>query len=201
MAFLIFAEAETTMVALETGLGGRLDATNVVRPEIAVITPIDFDHEVFLGRSLETIAGEKAGILKPGAPAVFARQRPEVEAVLERRAAELGVRVERSADWSVCDLDLSARGSGFLLRTPDHRALGIRCPLAGEHQVVEYGPVPFAKKNLQLWLPKSAEIYLDFRRHRYYRRHSFDHYMLFSVNSEEKVKEPKASVDTKPLPN
>jgi len=58
--------------------------------------------------------------------------------------------------------------------------------LAGEHQVVEYGPVPFAKRNIQLWLPQSAEIYLDFRRHRYYRKHSFDHYMLFAVDSEEK---------------
>lgn len=74
--------------------------------------------------------------------------------------------------------------------------------LAGEHQVVEYGPVPFAKRNEQLWLPKSAEIYLDFRRHRYYRRHSFDHYMLFSVDAAEKRKEPKASAgDTKPLAN
>ena len=73
--------------------------------------------------------------------------------------------------------------------------------LAGEHQVVEYGPVPFSKKNVQLWLPKSAEIYLDFRRHRYYRKHSFDHYMLFSVDAEETRKEPKAPADTKPIVN
>jgi len=58
--------------------------------------------------------------------------------------------------------------------------------LLSEHQVVEYGPVPFAKKNTSLWLPKTAEIYFDFRKHRYYRRHSFDHYMLFSVDSDEK---------------
>lgn len=64
--------------------------------------------------------------------------------------------------------------------------------LASEHQVVEYGPIPFAKRNTTLWLPKSAEIYFDFRRHRYYRRHSFDHYMLYSVDSDEKRKEPSA---------
>ena len=64
--------------------------------------------------------------------------------------------------------------------------------LLSEHQVVEYGPIPFAKKNTSLWLPKSAEIYFDFRRHRYYRRHSFDHYMLFSTDSDEKRKEPVA---------
>lgn len=64
--------------------------------------------------------------------------------------------------------------------------------LASEQQVVEYGPVPFPKKKMELWLPQSAEIYLDFHQHRYYRRHSYDHYMLFSVESEEKRKEPKA---------
>ena len=55
---------------------------------------------------------------------------------------------------------------------------------------VEYGPVPFQKKNTLLWLPKSAEIYFDFRKHRYYRRHSFDHYMLFSTDTNEKTNEP-----------
>lgn len=64
--------------------------------------------------------------------------------------------------------------------------------LRSEQQVVEYGPVPFQEKHVELWLPKSAEIYLDFRKHRYFRRHSFDHYMLFSVNAEEKRKEPQA---------
>jgi len=62
--------------------------------------------------------------------------------------------------------------------------------LLSEHQIVEYGPIPFEKKGIQLWLPKTAEIYFDFRKHRYYRRHSFDHYMLFSVGTEEKPKMP-----------
>ena len=62
--------------------------------------------------------------------------------------------------------------------------------LLSEHQIVEYGPVPFPKKNTTLWLPKNAEIYFDFRKHRYYRRHSFDHYMLFSIDADEKRKEP-----------
>jgi tetratricopeptide (TPR) repeat protein len=62
--------------------------------------------------------------------------------------------------------------------------------LLSEHQVVEYGPVPFPKKNITLWLPKDVEIYFDFRKHRYYRRHSFDHFMLFSVDADEKRNEP-----------
>lgn len=62
--------------------------------------------------------------------------------------------------------------------------------LLSEHQIVEYGPVPFPRKNTTIWLPKSAEIYFDFRKQHYYRRHSFDHYMLYSVETQEKRKEP-----------
>jgi tetratricopeptide (TPR) repeat protein len=70
--------------------------------------------------------------------------------------------------------------------------------LLSEHHVVEYGPVPFPRKDTTLWLPKSAEIYFDFRKHRYYRRHSFDHYMLYSVDTQEKRKEPgKSKVEEK----
>jgi hypothetical protein len=69
--------------------------------------------------------------------------------------------------------------------------------LLSEHQVVEYGPIPFQKKNTSLWLPKSAEIYFDFRKHRYYRRHSFDHYMLFSTETDEKRKEPLVAPEKK----
>jgi dihydrofolate synthase/folylpolyglutamate synthase len=127
MALLHFAEAAADVVVLEVGLGGRLDATNVVRPAVAVITPVDYDHEQFLGTSIEAIAGEKAGILKAGVPAVFARQRPEAAAVLDARARELGIPVTRPP--AIEELELHARGSRF-------RAAGLRieCPLAGEHQ-------------------------------------------------------------------
>lgn len=66
--------------------------------------------------------------------------------------------------------------------------------LLSEHQVVDYGPVQFQKKKTELWLPKSAQIYFDFRKHRYVRRHSFDHYMLFAVDANEKQGTPKAAV-------
>lgn len=133
MAFVVFRDVAVDAAVLEVGLGGRLDATNVVEPELAVVTPVDFDHEAFLGRSLEAIASEKAGILKPGAPAVFAAQRPEAEATLSARAAELGIPVIRTRDWKVVDLELHARGCRFLAKgTKDVR---VDCPLAGEHQV------------------------------------------------------------------
>ena len=132
MAMLVFAAQRTDTVVLEVGLGGRLDATNVVHPALCVITPVDFDHEQYLGRSIEAIAGEKAGILKAGVPAVFARQRPEAEGVLESRAAELGLPVSRACEWQVGGLNLTARGSTFHLEPP---GLDIDCPLAGAHQV------------------------------------------------------------------
>lgn len=90
-AFLAFARHPADVVILETGLGGRLDATNVVtRPALTVITPIAMDHEAFLGDSLAAIAGEKAGILKAGVPCVMAEQPPEAAAVITVRAAQLG---------------------------------------------------------------------------------------------------------------
>ena len=133
MALVVFADEQVDRVVLEVGLGGRLDATNIVCPELCVITPIDFDHEAFLGRSIEAIAGEKAGILKRGRPAVWARQRPEADRVLESRARELNVPVTRTTDWRIHNLEVDARGSRFELI--GERQLHTRCPLAGEHQV------------------------------------------------------------------
>src|SRR6202162_4584767 len=127
MAFLLFARERVDTVVLEVGLGGRLDATNVVNPALSVITPIDFDHQVFLGDTLDKIAAEKAGILKPGVPAIFAEQPPEAEAVLRTHAQ---ARYTLSRDWAITDLELDARGSRFRLR-----GMEINCPLAGEHQV------------------------------------------------------------------
>jgi dihydrofolate synthase / folylpolyglutamate synthase len=131
MAFVVFAEAQLDTVVLEVGLGGRLDATNVVTPALCVITPIDYDHQKFLGDTIEQIAAEKAGILKPGVPAVFAEQRPEAERVL---LAHAHGPVTLSREWPVTDLEIDARGSRFCLQR-DQTSLAIRCPLAGEHQV------------------------------------------------------------------
>jgi len=89
LAFEAFAQERVEFAVVEVGLGGRLDATNVVTPVVSVITRIDFDHENYLGHSLREIAGEKAGILKPQVPAVFATQLPEAREVLLARAREL----------------------------------------------------------------------------------------------------------------
>lgn len=135
MAFLLFREKKVHTAVVEVGLGGRLDATNVVHPALTVITPIDFDHEAYLGNTIESIAGEKAGILKAGVPAVFAKQRREAAAVLERRAGELGVPVHRAADARVQVLDINARGSRIRIEDIARGTTEIDCPLAGEHQI------------------------------------------------------------------
>src|SRR5437870_7033621 len=88
LALKHFAEAKIDIVILETGLGGRLDATNAIQSDVAVITPIALDHQQWLGDSLEKIAGEKAGIIKPCMPVVSAPQLPEAEKVIRARATE-----------------------------------------------------------------------------------------------------------------
>jgi len=93
ISFLAFAQHQVDFAIYEVGLGGRLDATNIVAPEIAIITPIDFDHENFLGHSIQEIAAEKAGIIKPGAWVVSASERPEARAVIARRCAEIDARL------------------------------------------------------------------------------------------------------------
>jgi dihydrofolate synthase/folylpolyglutamate synthase len=126
MGFWVFRELGVETAVVEVGLGGRLDATNVVQPALTAITPIDFDHETYLGHTIEAIAGEKAGILKRGVPAIFARQRPEAKAVLDGSAHQLGIEVKHAEDFCVRDLHVDARSSSFS---------GYTCPLAGEHQV------------------------------------------------------------------
>jgi dihydrofolate synthase/folylpolyglutamate synthase len=85
-----FAQVHAEVVVLETGLGGRLDATNAVTPAVSVLTAIDFDHTAWLGDTLAAIAGEKAGIIKPGVPVVSAPQEPEAAEVIARAAAAAG---------------------------------------------------------------------------------------------------------------
>lgn len=129
MAFLLFRN-HCQMGVIEVGLGGRLDATNVIRPELCVITPVSFDHESFLGHSLELIAGEKAGILKANVPLVLSRQLAPAEAVIRRRASELDVPITTTADIKLSNIEVTPQDCSFT-------AEGIRytCSLPGKHQI------------------------------------------------------------------
>jgi dihydrofolate synthase/folylpolyglutamate synthase len=102
MAFEYFARARVEFGVFEVGLGGRLDATNILTPVISIVTRVDFDHENFLGHSLAEIAGEKAGILKPSVPLILAGQRPEAMEVIRARARELACPlIETATTFSV----------------------------------------------------------------------------------------------------
>ncbi len=129
MAFCIF-QSRCDITVLEVGLGGRLDATNVVTPELCVITPIAFDHESFLGNTLEAIAAEKAGILKPGVPVIVAKQPDAAEAVICDRARQLGCELIRTADTPVSNIAATAYHSIFSVEGEQYE-----CALAGRHQI------------------------------------------------------------------
>jgi dihydrofolate synthase/folylpolyglutamate synthase len=94
LALKHFLDAKAEIVILETGLGGRLDATNAIQSDVSVITPIDFDHENWLGKTISEIAAEKAGIIKTGVPIVSASQRPEAEEVIRARAGKCGAPIQ-----------------------------------------------------------------------------------------------------------
>lgn len=115
-AFLAFQRHPADLLLLETGLGGRLDATNLVAAPLAsVLTPIGLDHQAFLGDSLEAIAGEKAGILKPGRPVVIGPQPPVAEAVLLKQAAQHACPVFcHGRDWATGPAEPPAGGGGAL---------------------------------------------------------------------------------------
>lgn len=137
MAFDCFARARVDFAVFEVGMGGRLDATNIVSPEVAVITQIDFDHENFLGHSIEEIAREKAGIIKPGGRLVSAAEHPAARAVIAQRAAELGARVlDVDAAYQVEDLhsDSGRYRAGVADRTTPQR-VELALPLPGRFQV------------------------------------------------------------------
>lgn len=129
MALLSFRK-RCDIAVMEVGLGGRLDATNVVEPELCVITPVSFDHESFLGNTLESIAAEKAGILKPGVPAVLSHQLPAGESVIVNRARELGCEITPTASLAISDIILTPHGSTFCAGDGSYQ-----CALAGEHQI------------------------------------------------------------------
>ena len=135
-AFLAFSEAPADLLLLETGLGGRLDATNMVaKPLLTIITPISIDHVSFLGETLVEIAGEKAGILKPGVPCVVGRQEAEALAVIERRAEELAAPLHVAGR----DFDMYDQQGRLVFQTTS-RLLDLPLPrLAGRHQIDNAG--------------------------------------------------------------
>ncbi len=135
-ALLAFARTPADIVLLETGLGGRLDATNVIRrPAVTAITPISLDHQAFLGDTIGAIAGEKAGILKSGVPAVLGPQPEEADAVIQVRAVDVGAPLSRwQREWCAVGDDDGMQFAG------EQWQLDLPLPsLPGTHQIANAG--------------------------------------------------------------
>lgn len=154
-ALLAFAATPADILLLETGLGGRLDATNVVEcPLLTALTPIDIDHAEFLGSTLATIAGEKAGILKRGTPCVVARQHPEALERIRAIAAQLGAPLfEHGQDWDAYEQH------GRLVFQDESGLLDLPLPsLAGRHQIDNAGLAVAAALRLGALRPAERAI-------------------------------------------
>lgn len=186
VAFLHFARESVEAAVIEVGLGGRLDATNVLTPKVTVITSLSYDHTHLLGEKLSEIAGEKAGILKPGVPVVLAPQQREAELEVERVAAERGAPVVKvGRDWLYAPGSRTVAGQSLHIWPAAEQPLmdayvesgggeewvppRFEVPLLGHHQVVNAAVAYAALDQLRLRglsIPEAA-IREGFRRVRW----------------------------------
>jgi dihydrofolate synthase/folylpolyglutamate synthase len=135
MAYAVFADAPVDVAVVEVGMGGTWDATNVVDPAVAVVTPIGLDHQAYLGDTIELIAGEKAGIVKDGGFAVLAQQDVAAAEVLLRRAAEVGATVAREGlEFGVLSRALAVGGQLLDLKGLAGTYDEVLVPLLGPYQ-------------------------------------------------------------------
>lgn len=143
-AFLAFARTTADWTLLEVGLGGRLDATNVIEPALSIITPVSLDHQAFLGDTVGAIAGEKAGIIKRGVPCIVGPQTDEGLAVIEARAERLGAPLlVFGQHWHVWE------ENGRLLYQDERGLLDLPLPnLPGPHQIQNAGAAITALRHL-----------------------------------------------------
>jgi dihydrofolate synthase / folylpolyglutamate synthase len=135
-AFQHFAHAGAKFVVLEVGMGGRLDATNVTIPRVALITNIDFDHMEFLGSTLAAIATEKAGIISPHRPVISAVEEPEASLAIRQRAEECGAELQELSKIAHTSNLVARHGRySFDLKLGNERFARLACPLLGKFQV------------------------------------------------------------------
>jgi dihydrofolate synthase/folylpolyglutamate synthase len=144
IAFKYFAENKVELAVVETGLGGRLDSTNVINPEVTAITSISRDHMAQLGPTVAHIATEKAGIFKAGVPAITVTQDPDAEAALKRVADKVGVTLDitgKTIEFSYRFESSRMLGphNRICLTTPNSRFEHLAVPLIGEHQAINCG--------------------------------------------------------------
>lgn len=132
MAFKYFVDQQVDIAVIEVGLGGRLDSTNIITPLASVITNISFDHMALLGNTLEKIAGEKAGIIKSGIPAIVGVRDKEYDYVFEERAASVNTTLSFAGEqWNV---EKNPEGNYHLKRSSGEEFCNLSCELKGDYQ-------------------------------------------------------------------
>jgi dihydrofolate synthase/folylpolyglutamate synthase len=158
-AFLCFAEKKVDIAVIEVGLGGKLDSTNVITPEVSVITGIALDHQYLLGNTLTKIAGEKAGIIKEGIPAVSGCCDPAPRRVIRRRARELNAPLIETCEDCKIRIREERRGRySFNLKTPAREYRDLRLSLSGEYQVRNASLAVLAVESLKPFRIKAGDI-------------------------------------------
>jgi dihydrofolate synthase/folylpolyglutamate synthase len=135
IGMLAFAEAAVQLAVVEVGLGGRLDSTNVIEPELSIITNIAFDHADYLGNTIAAIAREKAGIIKPETPLLTAERDAQVLALFAQRAAEQQATMHVLREDELDDVAFDLRGTSFTMRWRG-RPASFHTPLIGRHQAI-----------------------------------------------------------------
>ncbi len=163
LAFMCFAEVGIEFAVAEVGLGGRLDATNVLLPDVTVITQVAWDHADYLGGSLTSIGREKAGICKPGVPLVIGRLDAEVREVVCERARRAAAPVlELGRDAQVRDITIGISQTRLSYTSSRSRSpLPITCPLIGEHQAENAALAILASESLPLDARPGTEAIRD----------------------------------------
>lgn len=174
LAFTYFAESKPDFVVVEVGLGGRLDATNVVRPEVTTITNIALEHTQVLGDSIAAIAREKAGIIKPGVPLVTAAEKEEALAVFRETAQKNNARMwQVGKEFTYRIRDVGLDGLSFDYQSPWRKLDDLRISMLGRHQarnatlalaVRELMPLPFNEQAardglLRMFWPGRLEVF------------------------------------------
>lgn len=158
IAFSYFAEQRIDVAVIETGLGGRLDATNILDPEIAIITSVGLDHTEHLGSTVEAIALEKAGIIKRGSPVVIGWMEPNVKGVFQKESREKSAALFAADDCAqIRNVRVTASGVSFDLDLPDRTISSMETSFHGRHQAENAALVGLALSSLRAF-PISEDV-------------------------------------------
>ncbi len=155
LAFYHFSQQDVEVAVIETGLGGRLDATNIITPLVSIITNIGLDHTDLLGSTLQAVAGEKAGIIKSGVPVVLGERDEEYDAVFEQKAGSVGAPLYfAEQQFSITEHSAEEALQRFVLRRErDGKCFNVRLDLMGEYQCHNIVTASAALDVLHLYSP------------------------------------------------